>query len=213
MKIKTFTVNPFQMNSYLYYDKTSNEGVIIDPGFYYDYEKEDFLKFIDTNKILLKFLINTHGHIDHVLGNKFIMDNFKVTPYIHKDDLFLYDNVKSQGDLYGLPIDVQPPITNFITGETKIKIGITELYFLHTPGHSPGGICIIDYTEKNIFCGDLIFQSSIGRTDLPGGDYNILINSILNNLFINTEDDFILYPGHNEPTTIGTEKKYNPFLK
>jgi len=112
-----------------------------------------------------------------------------------------------------LPIDVQPSIKNFITEETKIKIGMTELNFIHTPGHSPGGICIVDFPEKNIFCGDLIFQSSIGRTDLPGGDYDILINSIMNKLFVKCADDFNLYPGHNEPTTVGREKKYNPFLK
>ncbi|MFA7362029.1 MAG: MBL fold metallo-hydrolase [Candidatus Kapaibacterium sp.] len=213
MKIKTFTVNPFQMNSYIYYCEHTLEGVLIDPGYHSNHEKEMFLKYIHDNKINIKYILLTHGHVDHVLGNGFATKVLGVDSFIHKDDQFLYDNAKAQGEIYGIQFENLPVVNNFITEETIIKIGNNVLNFIHTPGHSPGGVCIIDDKEKVVFCGDVIFQLSIGRTDLPGGDYHTLLHSIKSKLFEACSDEYELYPGHMGKTTIGEEKKLNPFLQ
>lgn len=213
MKIKIFTINPFQMNCYLYYDETSGEGILIDPGAYEKSEEDWIKEYVKNNNIKVRYIINTHGHIDHVLGNSFAMSTFKCPALINKDDLFLLQNAKTQGELFGIKIDDVPLPDGFITEDLIIKIGETEVNFIHTPGHSPGGVCMIDHTNKNVFCGDLIFAESIGRTDLPGGDMDLLISSIKNKLFQLCSDEYTLYPGHMEETTVGKEKKYNPFLQ
>ncbi|MEI7484605.1 MAG: MBL fold metallo-hydrolase [Ignavibacteriota bacterium] len=213
MKIKTFTVNPFQMNSYLYYCENTKEGVIIDPGYETKYEQDDLLEHINGNNIRINYILMTHGHIDHILGNGFAVDNFAVPSYLHKDDLFLYERGVEQAVLYGVQIPPLPEIKDFIDERLKIKVGNNELNFIHTPGHSPGGVCIVDHSERVVFCGDVVFQSSIGRTDLPGGDYETLISSINVNLFSKCSDEYKLYPGHMDSTTVGEEKKSNPYLR
>ncbi|MCX6158278.1 MAG: MBL fold metallo-hydrolase [Ignavibacteriae bacterium] len=213
MKIKTFTVNPFQMNSYLYYCENTKEGVIIDPGYDTKYEQDDLLEHINGNNIRINYILMTHGHIDHILGNGFAVDNFAVPSYLHKDDLFLYERGVEQAVLYGVQIPPLPEIKDFIDERLKIKVGNNELNFIHTPGHSPGGVCIVDHSERVVFCGDVVFQSSIGRTDLPGGDYETLISSINVNLFSKCSDEYKLYPGHMDSTTVGEEKKSNPYLR
>jgi glyoxylase-like metal-dependent hydrolase (beta-lactamase superfamily II) len=213
MKIKTFTVNPFQMNSYLYYCEDTKEGVIIDPGYYTVHEQDDLLEFINSNNIRIKYILMTHGHIDHILGNGFAVDNFAVPAYIHRDDLFLYENGVVQAEIYGLQIAQLPEVKDFIDENLCIKLGNNKLQFIHTPGHSPGGVCIVDHSEKIVFCGDVIFQASIGRTDLPGGDYDTLISSINDKLFVKCSDDYKLFPGHMDSTTVGEEKRSNPYLR
>ena len=213
MKIKIFVLNPFQMNCYLYYNETKGDGIIIDPAAYEKYEEYEILSFINEKNIKIKYIINTHGHIDHVLGNKFAKNNFNCPLLIHIDDLFLLNNSCAQGILYNLKVDKSPEPEGFITEDLKIKLNETEINFIHTPGHSLGGVCIVDHLNKIIFSGDTIFKESIGRTDLPGGKIDILLNSIKNKLFLKCDDDYTLYPGHMEETTIGNEKKYNPFLK
>jgi len=213
MKIKTFTVNPFQMNSYVYYCEKTNEGVIIDPGYYTKYEQDELLGFLDRNNIRIKYILNTHGHIDHILGSSFAVENFRVPSYIHMDDLFLYERGMEQAVLYGFQIQTLPVLKDFIDENLLLEIGSNKLNFIHTPGHSPGGVCIIDHSEQVVFCGDVVFQSSIGRTDLPGGEYDTLISSIKDKLFVKCDDDYGLYPGHMYSTTVGTEKKTNPYLK
>lgn len=213
MKIKKITINPFQMNCYIYYDEITGEGIIIDPGAYDELEEEEILIFINEKNIKIKYIINTHGHIDHVLGNKFAKNNFKCPLLIHKEDLFLLQGVTEQGFLYNLAVAKSPEPDEFITGDLIINLGETKINFIHTPGHSPGGVCVVDHKNKIVFCGDTVFRESIGRVDLPGGDLKIILHSIKDNLFKNCSDDYILYPGHMESTTIGKEKKYNPFLK
>lgn len=213
MKIKKFVINPFQMNCYVYYDENTSEGIIIDPAAYNEYEKNYILKFVNINKINIKYIINTHGHVDHVLGNKFAVDNFKCPLLIHREDLLLLQNAENQGLLFGINIESIPAPDEYIEENSEIKLNNNEINFIHTPGHSPGGVCIIDHNNKNIFCGDTIFSETIGRTDLPGGNMQILLDSIINKLFSRCKDDYILYPGHMEETSIGKEKKYNPFLK
>jgi hydroxyacylglutathione hydrolase len=213
MKIKKIIVNPFQINCYIYYDEIKGEGIIIDPAVYEKYEGDEILNFIKENKIKIKYIINTHGHIDHILGNKFAMENFNCPLLIHKDDLFILNNVKMQGMIYGIDIEGTPPPDDFITDDLVLKIGNAKINFIHTPGHTPGGVCVADYKNKNIFCGDTIFRGTIGRTDLPGGNTDILLDSIRNKLFTLCSDECKLFPGHMEETTIGKEKRYNPFFK
>jgi len=213
MKIKKIIVNPFQINCYIYYDEDSREGVIIDPGAYDKYEEDEIIKFIEGKNIKLKYSLNTHGHIDHIMGNKFAVNCFNIPQMIHKDDLFLLENATIQGMVYGLNIENVPAPDEFITEELVLSVGNTDLRFIHTPGHSPGGVCIVDHLNKIIFSGDTIFRDSIGRTDLSGGNTDILLESIHNKLFCQCDDDYVIYPGHMEETTIGREKKYNPFLR
>lgn len=213
MKIKTFPVNPFQMNSYVYYCENTLEGMIIDPGYYTKYEQDELIDFLNEHKIKIKYIINTHGHIDHVLGSAFAVEQFQVPNYIHEEDLFLYNRAEHQGLLYGIQAGKMPPVSNFITEDSVFTLGNNLIKVIHTPGHSPGGICLYDRAEKVIFCGDLIFRLSIGRTDLPGGDYDTIINSIRTKLLDVFDDDYRLLPGHSESTTIGYEKENNPFLR
>lgn len=213
MKIKKFIVNPFQMNCYLYYDETTREGLIIDPAAFEKYEEDEILRFINEKSIKVKYIINTHGHIDHVLGNNFAKKIFKCPLLIHNDDLFLLNNTSTQGLLYNIDVEASPKPDDFISEELTIKFSESEIRFIHTPGHSPGGVCVVDHLSKIVFSGDTIFRESIGRTDLPGGNINILLNSINNKLFLKCDDDYTLFPGHMEETTIGDEKKYNPFLR
>ncbi|MEO8447722.1 MAG: MBL fold metallo-hydrolase [bacterium] len=212
MKIIQLPVNPFAMNCYIYYDEISKEGVIIDPAVYSDEEKNDLKNLIEENKISIKYILNTHGHLDHILGNKFAKDYFNVPVMMHKDDLFLLENSKAQAELFGINLEKPPPADIFIDENSVIDLPSFKFKIIHTPGHSPGSVCFIDESNKNVFCGDLIFKNSVGRSDLQGGDHNVLISSIKNNLFKNTEDDYDLFPGHMETTNVGVEKKLNPFL-
>ncbi|MCE1164587.1 MAG: MBL fold metallo-hydrolase [Bacteroidetes bacterium] len=213
MKIKTFPVNPFQMNSYVYYCENTGEGMIIDPGYYTKYEQDELTEYLNEHNIKIKYIVNTHGHIDHVLGNAFAVEQFQAPNFIHEDDLFLYNRAEHQGLLYGIQVTKMPPVSGFITPGDSFALGNNKVEIVHTPGHSPGGICLYDRAEKVIFCGDTIFRLSIGRTDLPGGDYDTLLNSIRTKLFNPFDDDYALFPGHMESTTVGYEKANNPFLK
>jgi hydroxyacylglutathione hydrolase len=212
MKIKLFTVNPFEMNCYIYYDEKAGEGIIIDPGAFEESEKEMIHDFITQNKITIKYIINTHGHIDHILGNKWAKDTFGVPLLIHKGDLDLLKRSTEQGALYGLSIPESPVPDKFVEENDTVVFGDCTLKVIHTPGHSPGGICLVDEKEKIIFAGDTLFKNSIGRTDLWEGDMDALLDSINNKLF-KYSDDYTIYPGHYDPTTIGEEKENNPFLR
>jgi glyoxylase-like metal-dependent hydrolase (beta-lactamase superfamily II) len=213
MRVKQFIVNPFSMNCYVYFDDSSKDAVIIDPAVFSQSEKDNLLKFTDDNKLNVKYIINTHGHIDHILGNKFAKDNYNVPVYIHKKDEFMIAGANEQARFFGLDIPPPPPADEYADDETILKLGSCELNFLNTPGHSPGSICIIDHKNKNVFCGDLIFKNSVGRTDLQGGDMNTLLDSVKNKLFKICSDDYILFPGHMESTDIRSEKRSNQFLK
>jgi glyoxylase-like metal-dependent hydrolase (beta-lactamase superfamily II) len=212
MKIKQFIVNPFQINCFVYYDENSKDGIVVDPGAYTKDEEDIIKNYIKDNKINIKYILNTHGHIDHILGNKFAKDTFNVPMLIHKDDLFFIDRSLEQSQMFGIDILKSPDFDDFLTEDSEINLNETKLNFIHTPGHSPGSVCLVDHKNKNIFCGDLIFKNSIGRTDLPMGSYDVLIDSIKNKLFAKCSDDYTLYPGHMEATTIINEKQNNPFL-
>lgn len=212
MKLLRFTVNPFSANCYIYFDENSGNGVIIDPAAYSVSEQNFILSAVRENNINITHILNTHGHIDHVLGNGFAKDEFKAPVLIHKDDLFLLQNTSAQGRFFGLEIGSPPDPDEFIDEESIVRAGTIPLRFIHTPGHSPGSVCIIDDKNKIVFCGDLIFNGSVGRTDLQGGDMNVLLDSIRNKLFESCSDEYTLLPGHMEQTDIASEKKFNPFL-
>lgn len=212
MKVIKFTVNPFQMNSYVYYDEKSGDGVIIDPAVYTSEEKNELEKIISENNISIKKILLTHGHIDHILGNKFAKDKFGVDIYGNDKDNLLIENSVQQGKMFGIEIEQSPAIDILLDEGDEVEVGDSKFRILHTPGHSPGSICYIDDKNKIVFCGDVIFRESIGRTDLLGGDYNLLISSIKDKLLKEIKKDYLLLPGHMDETTAGYEIINNPYL-
>jgi hydroxyacylglutathione hydrolase len=211
MIIKTFTFNPFQENTYVLHDET-NEAVIIDAGCFNEGEKRLIKFYFEENKLTLKRLINTHLHIDHQFGNKFIYDAFGVAPEAGQDDEFLLLNVAAQARSFGLPIDEEAQaLSAYIIEYQEIKFGNCSLKAIHVPGHSPGSMAFYSETDGVLFAGDVLFQGSIGRTDLVKGDYATLINSITKKI-LPLPDSTVVYCGHGPTTTIGNEKKSNPYL-
>jgi len=212
MKVKCFTFNPFQENTYILHDNT-NECVIIDPGCSNINEQIELINFIKSNDLTPVKLINTHAHIDHIFGNKFISQLFKIDLYLHKLELKLLKEAKNIAKSYGIENFESSPLPKYFMNEGDIiSFGNTSLEVLFTPGHSPGHICLHNMKNNILIAGDVIFKLSIGRTDLPGGNYDTLISSIKNKLYnlpANTE----IFCGHGPITNIGFEKLNNPFLK
>jgi glyoxylase-like metal-dependent hydrolase (beta-lactamase superfamily II) len=209
-KIKTFVFNPFQENTYVLFDETK-ECVIIDSGCHSEAEQKELTGFIETNGLKPKYAINTHGHVDHVLGSAFVKSKFKVDILGHPEDLPLMQSAVNLGLMYGISIEDVPTIDVNINDGDLIKFGNSELEVIHTPGHSLGGVCLLCRKEGFIISGDTLFNGSIGRTDLPGGNYDQLISSITEKI-LTLNGDYNVYPGHGEPTTIEWEKSNNPFL-
>lgn len=210
-QIKAFTFNPVQENTYLFYNEYK-ECIIIDPGCYFDSEKEELKSFINLNKFQLKILLNTHCHLDHVFGNKFIAEEYKVTLKTHSLEKSILEMAPTSGLMFNLPFDNYQGEVIYIEEGDTIFLRDDQLEVIHVPGHSPGSICF--YCEKQHFLigGDVLFQNSIGRTDLPFGNQEDLLRNIRGKLFI-LPDDVIVYPGHGPATNIGIEKKENPYLK
>ncbi|MBC8046122.1 MAG: MBL fold metallo-hydrolase [Fimbriimonadaceae bacterium] len=209
-RIASFTVNPFYENSYVLWDETG-ECVIIDPGHYTKEEKEEITDFITQHKLTPKYLINTHCHIDHVLGNKFIAEKYTVPLMMHKGEVPVLNEVINYAPTFGIYYQQSPDPEIFVDEGAIVQFGNTELKVFFTPGHSPASVCFYCEKDKYIIGGDVLFYDSIGRTDLPGGDYDTLINSIKNKLMV-LPDDVKVYAGHMQATTIGRERKLNPFL-
>lgn len=211
LKIKLFEFNPFNENTYLIWDDSTKEAAVIDPGCYDDYEKDELKSFIDSEKLNLKLLLNTHCHIDHILGVSFIKENYNPKYLIPEKDLPLHNNAVSQGQMFGFELNPLPEPDEFLSEDNLVKIGNEEIKPLFTPGHTAGEYCF--YSTKNKICitGDVLFHQSIGRTDLWGGNYDTLIESIKKKLLI-LPDDTKIFPGHGIESTIGIERKQNPFL-
>jgi len=211
MTIKTFTFNPIQENTYLVYDET-NEAVVIDAGCASDIEKRALKNYIDDNDLTLKRVINTHLHFDHQFGNKFLYDTYGILPEACKEDEYLLEEVVSHVRSFGLDIKEEAqPLGGYLTENQIIKFGNTSFVTYLVPGHSPGSVAFYDEKDGVLFAGDVLFRGSIGRTDLPQGDYGTLIESITNKL-LPLPDSTVVYSGHGPSTTIGFEKKNNPFL-
>ncbi len=209
IQIKNFTFNPFQENTLVLFDETK-ECVIIDPGCYEKHEEEILSKFIEDNDLKVVQLLNTHCHIDHVLGNAFIKRKYGVDLIMHKIDEATLASVEVYAGSYGFA-QYQPSTANkFVDEGDTIKFGNSELGILFVPGHAPGHIAFVNKEQNICIGGDVLFDGSIGRTDLPGGDFNTLIDSIHNKIFPLGED-MVVYPGHGPTTTVGKEMKSNPF--
>ena len=209
MTIKQFTFNPFGENSYVVYDETK-ECIIIDPGCYEKEEKDELAQFIEENNLKVVQLINTHCHIDHVLGNAFVKDTYKVKLIIHKEDVSTLKSNEVVAPMYGFQGYEATTEDEYLAEGDKVRFGNSVLDVLFVPGHAPGHIALVNVDEKICIGGDVLFQQSIGRTDLPGGDFDTLIDSIKSKLFTLPED-VTVYCGHGPSTNIGFEKQYNPF--
>lgn len=209
MQVQKFTFNPFQENTYVLYDETK-ECVIIDPGCYDKNEQEALKLFIEENGLKPVKLLNTHCHIDHVLGNFFVANTYELDLYMHKDDVVTLNNIPSYAHVYGFgSYQLSPEPSHFLEDGDKVKFGNSELDVIFTPGHAPGHIVFYSAKDSFVINGDVLFQGSFGRVDLPGGDFQTLKDSILNKMFTLPEDT-IVYTGHGGETTIGIEKSSNP---
>lgn len=209
--IRNFVFSPIHENTYVLYND-SKECIIIDPGCYFDEEKQQLLDYVKKTGLVAKLLLNTHCHLDHVFGNKFVHETFGLTLHLHTNEQKMLEMAPASGLMWGMPFDNYQGDFVFIKEGEVIRLGDDELKVIEAPGHSPGHVCF--YCEKQGFVigGDVLFQGSIGRTDLPGGSFETLIKSIKTKLFP-LPGETIVYSGHGDATTIGEEKLYNPYLK
>jgi hydroxyacylglutathione hydrolase len=208
--IKSFTFGPFQENTFVLYD-TSNECIIIDPGCYTSSEQIQLKTYIEEKKLKPVYLLNTHCHVDHVSGNAFVHDTYKLLPVIHKNDLVILEGQKRVSDMYGLNCEVSPLPEKFIEEGDIISFGNTKLKVIFTPGHAPGHVVFYNTENKFVINGDVLFKGSIGRTDLPYGDFDTLEESIKTKMYTLPEET-VVYCGHGPATSIGEEKYNNPFV-
>lgn len=208
--IQSFVNNPYQENTYILYDD-SLECVIIDPGMYTATEQNTVVNFIKANSLKPVLLLNTHCHVDHVLGNKFVFDQYGLKPKFHIGESEVLEAVIAYAPAMGFRYEPSPLPDEYLPETGNISFGNTELQLIFAPGHSPAHLCFYDKDANLLVGGDVLFRGSIGRTDLPGGNYNLLIQNIKEKLFL-LPDDCTVYPGHGPETTIGYEKQHNPYL-
>jgi glyoxylase-like metal-dependent hydrolase (beta-lactamase superfamily II) len=211
MIVESQAVGPFFKNGFVVGCEETLEAVLIDPGD----EVASLLAFAERSGLAIRHILLTHAHVDHVTGVAAAKRALNVPIHLHRDDLFLYDRVVEMGAMFGLTVEPQPPIDLFYTPAQTIPFGTYEARVHHTPGHCPGGVCLqigkANTNGKELFVGDTLFAGSIGRTDLPGGDYDTLIASI-RNVLLPLGDEAIVHSGHGPDTTIGKERRTNPFL-
>jgi len=211
MILESQAVGPFFKNGFIVGCEKTREAVLIDPGD----EVAALLAFAERNTLTIRHILLTHAHVDHVTGVAAAKRALGVPIHLHRDDLFLYENAVQSGAMFGLRVEPQPPIDQFYAPGEAIAFGDYEARPVHTPGHCPGGVCLQIGKQgeigRELFVGDTLFAGSIGRTDLPGGDYDTLIRSIKTVLFA-FGDESIVHPGHGPSTTIGHERQTNPFL-
>jgi glyoxylase-like metal-dependent hydrolase (beta-lactamase superfamily II) len=209
MQIYQFTYNPFQENAYVLADENKN-CVIIDPGCYEAEEEKHFLQFFKENDLKPLALLNTHAHLDHIMGNQLVKENFDIPLYLHKEDLFLLDGAQQSANLYGLHKYKESPKPDiFLNDGDLLKFGAIELEVIFTPGHAPGHVVFYNKENKVVVNGDVLFQGSYGRVDLPGGNFETLKKSINEKMFTLPDETKVL-TGHGPATSIGVEKQNNP---
>lgn len=210
MQLKIFKFSPFQVNTFVLFDETK-ECVIIDPACLSAQEKKQLSDFIQAEALKPIMLLNTHCHFDHIFGNKFVKELYSIDIHAHTDDeFFLGQMVSYAATNYGLKLEQPPAIDVFITEKDTIKFGNSSLQVLHVPGHSPGSL--VFHSRSFAIVGDVLFRDSIGRTDLPGSNHNLLLEGIRQKLF-SLPAETVVYPGHGEKTSIGYEMEHNPFLQ
>jgi hydroxyacylglutathione hydrolase len=208
MILKSLVVGPLAANCYIIGDGKTNEGVIIDPGG----DAERILQVVKETGLVMRFIIATHGHFDHCAAMKMLKEELGCDFLLHKNDLFFVQRSKKSALNWGIVIEQAPDPDRFVEDGDILTCGTIEMRILHTPGHSPGGICIYIPAEKLLFSGDTLFYGSVGRTDFDGGSMQELVTSIKEKLYT-LPDDTILYTGHGENTTIGDEKRHNMFVR
>jgi glyoxylase-like metal-dependent hydrolase (beta-lactamase superfamily II) len=208
--LKSFTFNAFQENTYLIYTDTGNAW-IIDPGNHSATENELLKSFIKEKNLNLSRLLLTHGHIDHVLGNKFIFDTYGLLPEMHREDLYFLERMTQSGATYGVKAEASPMPEKYINEGEVLKLDDYQFDVFFTPGHSPGSVSFYNKNNRLLISGDVLFKGSVGRSDLPRGDHQQLISSIKDKLLV-LGDDIKVYSGHGNITTTGEEKLNNPFL-
>ncbi|MFP4365711.1 MAG: MBL fold metallo-hydrolase [Bacteroidales bacterium] len=210
IKVQKFIFNPFQENSYLLYDE-SGECILVDMGSYTVDEKKEVLYFIENNRLEPVKIVNTHCHVDHILGNSFFKNKFNARTAAHAGDESLLGNAVEHGEMFGFEVEEPPPLDEYLEEGKRLSFGTSFLDVFHVPGHSPGSVALYSPEDAFVLAGDVLFSGSIGRTDLPGGDYETLIKSIREKLFV-LPPEVVVYCGHGPETTIGDEKESNPFL-
>lgn len=210
IQIHSFPFGPFQENTYVLFDETK-ECVIIDPGCYDNRERAELAAFIENKQLKPVRLLNTHCHLDHIFGNGFVCEKYNLKPEFNSLDQRIFDAYLTTADLYNLNAEPSPQAGNFLNEGDVVKFGNSQLEIVFTPGHSPGSITFYEKDQKFMIAGDVLFYGSIGRSDLPGGDHDTLIQSIKEKL-LPMGDEFKVYSGHGPATTIGFERLNNPFL-
>ncbi len=212
LKIAKFEFSLFGINTYAVYDPKEGKCVIVDPGMINTEEENAIVNFIERNNLAVTNIINTHLHVDHAVGVSFAKKRFGVPVLGHKDDEFLGKRLQMQADAFGIMEKIEDvSIDTYLKEGDIIKVGSGKLEVLHVPGHSPGSIALYDKEDDFVITGDALFQGSVGRTDLPGGNGTQLIKAIRENL-LPLPDSTVVYPGHGPATTIGRERAANPFL-
>jgi len=211
IKIEKYTFNNFQVNSFILYDD-SGECVIIDAACYDEHEKQQVMEFIKGNSLRLVRNLNTHCHVDHILGNGFITDTYGIRPEYHEASAPLFTVAPEIAASFGFVLDQIPQPARYLQDDETIRFGSSELKVLYTPGHADGSVCFYNEPDGFVITGDVLFRDTIGRTDLPTGNFDLLMKSIREKLFT-LPDDTKVYAGHGPETTIGYEKMNNPFIR
>lgn len=212
IQIKSFVFNPYQENTYVLYDEKSRDCLIVDPGMDGPAEERMLQSFIEEEGLNPVLLLNTHCHIDHVLGNHYVFEQWGLIPQFHKNEVPILVAVDNYAPQMGIRYETSPIPTTFLEEGQNIDFGAHTLKVIFAPGHSPGHVCYFSEAQNFLLGGDVLFRNSIGRTDLPGGNHEILLRSIETQLYTLPEET-IVYPGHGPHTTIGFEKKTNPFVR
>ncbi|MFY0252735.1 MBL fold metallo-hydrolase [Chitinophaga sp. 30R24] len=211
IEIKQFTFGPLQENTFLLING-KKECIIIDPGCYFQDERKELLQYIQTHELNVIRLLNTHCHFDHIFGNKLVLDTYHVRPEFHELEQPVLDRSQQAAAMYNIPFEPSPNAGRYLMDGEKILFGTDELTVLLTPGHSPGSVAFYCAGQQFVIGGDTLFYQSIGRTDLPGGNHATLLQSIREKLFV-LPDEVRVLPGHGPATSIGFEKRTNPFLQ
>lgn len=210
MTVKAFTFNAFSENTYILSDETKS-CVIIDPGCSNNFERQELETYITEMKLNPVYLLNTHCHIDHILGNRFISERYNLKLAAHKKESVVLQLGQQTAMMYQIPYESSPDITIYLDVGDIVRFGNSTLEVLFTPGHSPASISFLNKNERVLISGDVLFNGSIGRTDLPGGNFETLTR-VIKSKFFTLPPETIVYSGHGEPTTIGHEMKTNPFF-